>query len=162
MRIQNPKKVKTSFNTILAQINPTQGIFEVKQDATYPIDSPLQDVKGTTKTYLKGAVVRGDLWMELDPNKAKQRRIVMVQDENGRYLIPANNLTPRTEEEIKSRNEIEVLSSKVEELLDKAKDEAKTITRESADILDKKYGGFTGKQILVGIVGILVITKLMK
>ena len=45
---------------------------------------------------------------------------------------------------------------------DKAKDEAKTITRESADILDKKYGGFTGKQILVGIVGILVITKLMK
>ena len=162
MKVNSTKKVKTSFNTILSQINPVQGIFEIKQDATYPIDSPLQDVKGTTKTYMKGAIVRGDLWLELDPNNSKQRKVIMVQDENGRYLIPTKNLTPKTEEEIAARNEIEVLTSKVEELLQKAKDEAKTITSKSSDILDKKSGGYTGKQILVGIVGVILITKLLK
>ena len=54
------------------------------------------------------------------------------------------------------------LGGKVEELLVSAKQEVKSIASGSNDFLEKKYAGFTGKQILVGALGVIVIVKIFK
>ena len=162
MRRQTSRTVRTSFGTVLGEVNPTNGSFKTKEDITVLIDSPLQDVKGTTKTFLKGSIVEGNLWAEADKAKGKHRRVVMVQDENGRYLIPKKSLTPITKSEIEASSEIKKLEDKVESLLQEAKGEAKSLVSENSDFLEKKYAGFTGKQILVGAIGVIVLVKLFK
>lgn len=152
--------VRTSFGTVLAEINPKEVMFEVEQDVTAKIDTPLEDVKGTTKTFLKDSVVRGTLWIEVDKRKGKQRRVVMVQGENGRYLVPAKDVRPITKAEVDAKAEIEKLGSKVDELLQEAKDEAKEFSQ--SDFLTKKYAGFTGKQIIVGAAAVIVLMKIFK
>jgi hypothetical protein len=154
--------VRTSFGTVLGEVNPTNGKFKVNEDVSVLIDTPLQDIKGTKKTFLKDSVVEGTLWVEADRRHGKHRKVVMVQDEKGRYLIPKKILTPITQAEIDAQSEIERLGGKVEELLSDAKKEAKSLASESSDFLEKKYAGFTGKQILVGAVGVIVLVKLFK
>lgn len=162
MRRQVIKTVKTSFGTELGQLNNLVGKFKVKENVTVAIDSPLQDVQGTTKTFLKDSIVEGNLWMEMSRGNKKQRRVVMVQDENGRYLIPKKALTPITDSEIQSTSQIKELESKVENILEEVKNEAKSLTSEPSDFLEKKYAGFTGKQILVGAIGVIILVKLFK
>jgi hypothetical protein len=159
---------RTSFGTSIAEINPTQGVFKVTKDVTIPIDTPLQDVKGTTKTFLSGAIVEGNLWQEIDQRAKKQRKVVLVKDETGRYLIPKDALEPTTREEIESGEKVKVLEDEVEslkELLSKAKDQANqllTSDNNKDSFLDKKYGNFTGKELLLGALGVIIIVKLFK
>jgi hypothetical protein len=147
---------------VLGEINPTEGKFKVKEDITVILDTPLEDAKGTTKTFMKDSIVNGNLWMEVDKRKEKHRQVVMVQGENGRYLVPKNSLNPTTKAELDAQSEIEKLGGKVEELLADAKKEAKSLTENPSDFLEKKYVGFTGKQILVGAVGVIILVKLFK
>ena len=78
--------VGTSFGTILKEVNPTNGQFKVNEDTTVFIDTLLQDVRGTKKTFLKDSIVEGSLWTEINKEKNKQRKVVVVEGENGRYL----------------------------------------------------------------------------
>ena len=160
MRRPTINTVRTSFGTVLGEVNPKEGLFEIEQDVTVKIDTPLEDVKGTTKTFLKTSVVRGTRWVEVDQRKGKQRRVVMVQGEHGRYLVPAKDVRPVTKAEIDAKEKIEKLGSKVDELLQEAKDEAKEFSK--SDFMTNKYAGFTGKQIIVGTAAIIILVKLLK
>jgi hypothetical protein len=156
------RTIITSFGTTLKELNPTVGKFKVTQDFTAHVDTPLQDVAGTTKTFLKDLVVDGNLWLEVNPQKTKKRKVVMVYSDDGRYLIDKSNLKPTTVYELEAEDKIKTLENQVDELLDKATNEVSEIADNPSDFLDRKYAGFTGKQILVGVVGMIVIVKLFK
>ena len=100
--------------------------------------------------------------MEVDERAGKTRKVVMVQDDNGRYLVAKKVLTPKTKEEIEAESEISKLEDKVKELLDQAKEQGKEVIKETKGFLESDYMGFTGKQILVASVGVVVLIKLFK
>lgn len=159
---QSNKVLRTSFGTSLSEINPVKGKFLVNDTIEVYIDTPLEDVKGTKKTFLKDAVIEGNLWQEVDQKAGKQRNVVMVSDDNGRYLVPVKSLTPTTDSEIESKSKVQELSNRVEELLKIAKEEGTKVIDEPSSFLDKKYAGFTGKQILIGTIGVIILVRLFK
>jgi hypothetical protein len=159
---RNNNLIKTTFGTALKPINTNDGVFVLTKDAKVMIDTPLQNKVGTEKTFLKDSVVKGTLWRELAPRAMKSRKVVMVQDDDGRYLISAWDLKPTTQAEIDAKKEIDKLGNKVDELMSQAKDEASKLTKKTEGFMDKKYAGFTGKQILVASVGVIVLIKLFK
>lgn len=162
MRKPTNKVLMTTFGTALLEVNITEGLFKVKEDVTVPIDTPIDDYKGQKKTFLKGSTVTGNLWSEMDKKNNKMRKVVMVQDDNGRYLINKSVLEPTTQSEEDSKSELSKLGDKVEDLLSTAKEEATDIIKDPKSFLDKEYVGFTGKQILVATLGVIVLIKVFK
>ena len=162
-KANNIKTITTTFGTILAPINMQEGIFVLKNDHEATIDTPLGDSIGTKKTFLSGSVVNGTLWREADRKAGKTRKVVMVQDDNGRYLIPQGSLEPTTKTDLDlkdAKDQVEKLGGKIEEILDKAKNEAGEIIENPKSFLEKEYVGFTGKQILVASLGVIILIKL--
>lgn len=162
MRPQNRHTVRTTFGTVIGAINQTEGMFRLTKNETVLLDTPLEDAKGTKKTFMDGSIVRGTLWLEVNQKMGKQRKVIMVDEENGRYLIPTSALKPTSELEVDTEKEVSALKEKVEELSTVAKDSVEKVKTEATDFLDKKYGGFTGKQILVGAAAVIIIVKLFK
>jgi len=154
--------VKTTFGTVLREVNPYDGTFKLNKDFDALLDTPIEQFKGTKKTFLKDSIIEGNLWEEVDERAGKTRKVVMVQDDNGRYLVAKKVLTPKTKEEIEAESEISKLEDKVKELLDQAKEQGKEVIKETKGFLESDYMGFTGKQILVASVGVVVLIKLFK
>jgi len=174
MKRQNRKILNTTFGTYLAEVNPEIGLFFLTRDTTVPIDTPLENQKGTTKMFLTGSVVSGNLWKEMDDKVKKTRQVVMVQDENGRYLIPKQSLEPTTKPEVEvkaAKKEIENLDGKIKELVEKInvsepikkiESPVASATDSVKGFLDKEYIGFTGKQIVMAALGVIILIKLFK
>jgi hypothetical protein len=165
MRAKNNNTVMTTFGTQLTPVNLTEGLFVLTSDAEASMDTPLADYVGTKKIFKKGSIVSGTFWKETTED-GKSRKVVMVTEKlSGRYLINKNSLEPTTQAAIdakSSKSEIENLTNKVKNLLENAKDEAKELIEDSEENLDKKYFGFTGKQILVATLGVIVLIKVFK
>jgi hypothetical protein len=155
----------TTFGTKLTPLNLKDGLFVLTSDAEVPMDTPLADYVGTKKIFKKGSVISGTFWKETTED-GKNRKVVMVIEKlAGRYLINKNSLEPTTQEAIdakSSKSEIENLTNKVKNLLEDAKGEAKELLEDSEGALDEKYFGFTGKQILVATLGVIVLIKIFK
>lgn len=164
--MESSNSILTTFGTKLIPINLKDGLFVLTSDSSVKIDTPLAESVGTTKTFKKGSVVNGTFWEEVDAKLGKKRKVVMVmEDLQGRYLIPKSNLTPTTQAEVdakKAQSEVERLGNKVEAILADAKDEAKEIIADPKGALDKEYFGFTGKQLLVATLGVIVLIKVFK
>ncbi len=164
METNRDNKVMTTFGTALSPINLKEGLFVLKNDAEAIIDTPLEDSVGTKTLFKKGSVVSGTFWRE-DSKKGKTRKVVMVTDSNGRYFINKKDLKPTTQTEIEieaSKSEVEKLNEKVKSLLEDAKEETKQVIENPKETLDKKYYGFTVKQILVATLGVIVLIKVFK
>jgi hypothetical protein len=167
--MKESKTIKTTFGTSLRPINLKEGIFILTCDSEVKIDSPLVEAVGTKKIFKAGSIVEGTLWQELSP-KGKTRKVVMIPESlEGRYLIPKSDLKPTTQAEIDAKlakEQVSTLNNKVEELLEDAKVEVKTVEKEikedSKGILDKEYFGFSGKQILVATLGVIILIKVFK
>lgn len=159
------KVIRTTFGTNLVEINPKNGLFSVTSDVESVLDTPIENAVGTKKMFLSGSTVEGNLWQEVDSKAKKTRKVVMVQDKDGRYLIPVSNLNPTSKAEldaIEAKSKVEKLGDRVEELLIQAKEEAGDIIDNPKSFLDKEYIGFTGKQIIVASLGIIILIKLFK
>lgn len=165
MKANKEDKILTTFGTMLTPVNLNEGLFVLKNDVEVVMDTPLSDYIGTKKLFKKGSVVNGTFWRE-NSQEGKTRKVVMVMDaKNGRYLINKKNLKPTTQSEIdliNSKTEVEKLNEKVQILLSDAKEGTKEVLDDSKDILDKKYYGFTGKQILVATLGVIILIKVFK
>jgi len=162
MKRPHSRTLKTSFGTMLKEVNPYNGQFELTKDYEALIDTPIEQYKGTKKNFLKGSVVEGNLWEEIDERVGKKRKVVMIQDDNGRYLIGKEAIVPITQEEIDAKNEITKLEERVNELLEEAKTEGKEVVVETKGFLEKDYMGFKGKQIIAASLGVIVLIKLFK
>lgn len=165
MATNDRRTLMTTFGTMLKPVNTDEGLFALKVDSEALMDTPLPDYKGTKQIFRKGSTVRGTLWIETARN-GKYRRVVMVQEPNkGRYLINAKDLEPTTDAKVvadQAKKDVDSLTDRVEELLEKAKDSGKELVKTSEGILEKKYVGFTGKQILVATIGVIVLIKIFK
>jgi hypothetical protein len=157
--------IKTTFGTQLRPINIKDGMFILTADAEVKMDTPLAENIGTKKIFKAGSIVNGTFWEEAAKG-GQTRKVVMVQEElEGRYLIPKNSLEPTTQAEIDakaSKAEVSNLTDKVKDLLEDAKDEAKEILEDPKSALDKKYFGFSGKQIVVATLGVIILIKVFK
>lgn len=161
MRQVEPKILKTSFGTNLKKINGNDGLFIVNKNVTVTLDTPLIDYTGTKKTFLKDAVVAGTLWQEINQKVKKTRKVVMVDDENGRYLISASNLEPTSRAEVEAKQQIADLKGSVEELKNSTSQDT-TLPVQEKGLLEREYVGFTGKQILFATLGIIILIKVFK
>lgn len=165
MTKNNKGTLMTTFGTQLRPINLSEGIFVLTNDAEAVMDTPLPEHIGTKRIFKSGSTVKGTLWQE-STRDGKTRKVVLVKEDlNGRYLINKNDLEPTSETKIaiaKSKEEIASLENKVEALLQEAKEEAKEIIDEPKGALEKEYFGFTGKQILIATLGVIVLIKVFK
>ena len=155
----------TTFGTQLTPVNLTEGLFVLTSDAEVTMDTPLADYVGTKKIFKKGSVVSGTFWRE-STEDGKTRKVVMVDEKlAGRYLINKSFLEPTTQLAVdanKTKSEVENLTDKVKNLMEDASEEAKEILEEPKGTLDKEYFGFTGKQILIATLGVIVLIKVFK
>lgn len=165
MAVNNENIVMTTFGTQLRPINLKEGLFVLTSDAESTMDTPLANYIGTKKIFKKGSTISGTFWEEATKD-GKSRKVVMVQEPlSGRYLINKSVLEPTTQLEVdaeKTKSELEKLGNKVEDLLLDAKDEAKEILQDPKGALDKEYFGFTGKQVLVATLGVIILIKVFK
>lgn len=165
MRRQSNKSLMTTFGTQLSPIMLKEQLFLVTEDTEVTMDTPLNDYKGTKRIFKENSTVMGTVWREATSD-GRTRNIVMVKEpEQGRFLINTKNVKPTTKaivEALKAGEEIKRLEDKVDSLLDEAKSEANTVLDEGKGVLDKKYLGFTGKQILAATLGVIVLIKVFK
>jgi len=158
---QNKKAIlKTGFGTTLNLLELSPREYIVTKKITTVIDTPHQEIKGTKNTFLEGAKIKGNLWKETDDKQGKQRNVVMVQADGGRYLLPVDvvELVDTEKEEIKK--ELETLKGDLEKYKDQAKEHLSGIKTETKDLFDKEVFGLKVKQLLLIGVGILIIKKL--
>lgn len=157
--------IMTTFGTKLSPINLKEGLFVLTSDVEVPLDTPLEQKKGTKKIFKKGSVVKGSFWSE-HTRDGKNRKVVMVsEDLNGRYLINKNVLEPTTKAEIeakKAKEEVKNLNDKVASLMQEAKEESSGVESMTKNALEKEYLGFTGKQLLAAALGVIILIKVFK
>ena len=161
--------IMTSFDTKLVPINMNIGKFRVEDDTEVFMDTPIENNMGTKKLFKEGAIVEGNLWVELASNGSGKRKVVMVeQGDDGRWLLPATSLTPTSDLEINSKEqqkEIEKLNGKLEDIVKDAQKEADKIVKEvekPKGFLEQEFMGFKGKQILVASLGVIILIKVFK
>jgi hypothetical protein len=159
----------TSFDTKLIPINMKVGKFRVENDTEVFMDTPIEDNMGTKKLFKEGAIVEGNLWIELASNGSGKRKIVMVeQGDDGRWLLPASDLKPTSDLEIETQSqqkEIEKLNGKINDIVKDAEREADKIAEDvekPKGFLDQEFMGFKGKQILVASLGVIILIKIFK
>lgn len=155
-------RISTSFGTALREVNLTSRKYIVEKDVTVDLDSNIPDVLGTKKTFIAGSVIQGTLWQEINRAINKKRHVVMVEDVSGRYLVPAKVLREYSQGEAEMKSQLDKLGGKIEGILSQAKEEATDIVKNPSDFFEKKYAGFTGKQILIGALGVIILVKIFK
>ena len=167
MRRNRPMRdtLMTTFGTQLSPISLEQRLYVLTSDASVLMDTPLPEYKGTKTLFKKGSPIKGTLWLERAESGMK-RKVIMISDpEKGRFLINAKKVEPTTQakiDAIKAEEKILNLQNKLDEVLEDAKEEAEKVISESDNVLDKKYLGFTGKQILAATLGVIILIKVFK
>jgi hypothetical protein len=162
MKIPSLKIFDTSMGTKIRQLTPEPSLYKVTEDVKVYLDTPIQGKKGTSRTFMTGSVVDGAEWVEANLKERKQRTVVLVKAEDGRYLVPAKYLVKTTQAEVDAMSELEKLRGNVDELVEEAKKEANSLTESGSGFLDQRFVGFSGKQILVGAIGVIILIKLFK
>ena len=106
---------------------------------------------------MEKSVINGVVTVEkrVTPSGKKQmRKIVVFADDDGKtYAIPVQYLSPVSEYEEKLTSEVENLKEEIKNLAEEGKEEVKTV-------LDKKYFGLSGKEIAIGLLFVLIISKI--
>lgn len=165
METNNSNVLMSTFGTQLKPINTKEGLFVVKKEIEVIMDTPLPEFLGAKKLFKKDEVVKGTLWQESSETNMS-RKVVMVQEgSNGRYLINKKNLEPTTEAKVLadiSKKEIEELGGKIDGIIKATTNESENILNPITSPLDKEYYGFTGKQILVATLGVIILIKIFK
>lgn len=155
----------TTFGTRLRPINIKEGLFVLTSDSEVVMDTPIADYVGTKKLFKAGTTVKGTLWKE-ESTGNKTRKVVLVKEDlQGRYLINKNSLEPTTEAKVLaeiSKKEIAALGDKIETILDESEDASRNVLNQSESVLEKEYFGFTGKQLLIATLGVIVLIKVFK
>ena len=165
MKINSGRTIMTTFGTQLRPLNLKEGNFILKKDSESTMDTPISEYIGTKRMFKKGSVVKGTFWQEAT-QEGRTRKIVMVMDgDNGRYLINKKDVEPITQiqiDAINAQKEVSNLGNKVDALLEEAKEDANEIIDDPKRALDKEYLGFTAKQILAAALGVIILIKIIK
>ena len=114
------------------------------------------------KIFLKGGVVVGKLAEQREKGHSdsgmsayRYRKVIIVKEDDEMYAIPVQYLSP-----------IEELESDVNSELDKIKEQlgtlSKEVTTKGEKVLKREYFGFSGKEILIGAVVLIVLLKINK
>jgi|DEB0MinimDraft_10_1074344.scaffolds.fasta_scaffold10359_4 hypothetical protein len=167
MRTKKGRTFTTSLGTQLhVQGNPVYKKFIVKETKELDLDSRRKELVGTKKTFLKDSIIEGIAAIEVKTKNGASRPVIVIQDDNGAYIMPFQNLESTTDSEIKKSEKIKELEQKLERVIEKGEEvieETLDATTEKAEsFLDKKYGDFTGKEIILGVLGIVIIYKFLK
>jgi hypothetical protein len=165
MRRQSNKSLMTTFGTQLRPLMLKPQMFMLTKDVEAIMDTPLQEYKGTKNIFKSGSTVTGTVWKEATRDGKARNVVMVIEREQGRYLINTKDLKPTTKaivEALKAGEEIKRLQEKVDGIVENAKAEAQEVLKEEENVLDKKYLGFTGKQILAATLGVIILIKIFK
>lgn len=144
--------IKTQFGTIICPAKAARVPYKFKVNRNVKglgIDSALE-----TKIFLKDSFVQGAVWHEKKPGMI--RKVVKVEN----YLIPLKELTlvPMNSDILS-----DTLGENIADLtptIEKPVVEKENLDKES--FLDQKFGNFTGKELLIGTVAVIILIKLIK
>jgi hypothetical protein len=153
------KILKTHFGTTLQPIKPFPYKFKVNRN----IEAIKDGSEKTEKIFLKGSFVQGGVFEEFNIQKKLQRKVVLVPCENGRYLLPLKDLTlvPK-DTSIDINDDIKTDVEDVSEEIEIEKLSKEEVVPSNESFLDKKFGNFTGKELLIGALGVIILIKIMK
>jgi hypothetical protein len=161
-RIPKRLKLQTSFGTMLEPLDLDDKIFKLKESYKTQIDTPIQELAGTKKQFLKDSVVTGSVWLEVDSKHKRTRKVLMVVDGDSRYLIPLKNLEETNQSQIDSDNRIQDLESKLEAVEQSSLEKLDKVEVKTEEFLEKDFAGFKVKQLLLITAGIIVAVKILK
>jgi hypothetical protein len=163
MRTKKGKTFTTSLGTQLhVQGKPEYKKFVLKEATELPLDTRRKEHAGTRKKFLKGSIVEGISAMEVRTKDGASRAVIVVEDANGAYIIPFTVLELTTDSEIEKNDKIKELEDKLDKVIEKGEEKVEVIVDKTESFLDKKYGEFTGKEIVFGVLGIVILYKFLK
>tara|TARA_R110002020_G_scaffold44348_2_gene127982 strand:- start:374 stop:772 length:399 start_codon:yes stop_codon:yes gene_type:complete len=109
------------------------------------------------KIFMAGGVVKGTLAEQRRPVEGgkgfQYRKGVVVNEDEKDFFIPLNFLDKYSEIEETLQKEVKDLQNQLSTVIEKAE-------QEGLQVMDKKYFGFTGKQLAVGALVLLLVLKI--
>jgi len=109
------------------------------------------------RIFMENSTISGRLAEQRRPVEGgkgfQHRKIVAVSEDDKLYAIPVKYVKPFNEFEEKMKGDLTDLKGQVTSLIEKGETEGKKV-------LDKTYLGFTGKQIAIGALILLLLLKI--
>jgi hypothetical protein len=109
------------------------------------------------RIFMEGSIVDGALAEQRRPAVGgkgfQHRKVIAVKEGEKAYAIPVAYVIPASKFEENVKGELKDLTDQVGKLVEKGETEGKKV-------LEKKYLGFTGKQIAIGALILLLLLKI--